>query len=181
MCHLVISKALNPGPLPLVRPPLPFPCLPPAFLGSTAVWKWEHRGPFRRSPVLLQSQYPPSLRREAGWCGKDRRACGSSLDLIARLLEYVFRMSPLAFRDSACLCEGPHHDDGCATSAVPMQWPDDVRDILALGVSACAPAGMQRWEREGPCYTERSSFCCITPGLTGPLFLFSLTKEFFFF
>lgn len=64
----------EPRALPLPKPPVLFPSLPPALLASEAIWNREHRGLYRKSPVLRYSQYPDSLERDgAGLCGKERQ------------------------------------------------------------------------------------------------------------
>lgn len=107
-----------PGPFPLPYRPLLFPSLAPGLLESIAVWKSEHGGLFRKSPVLQYSQYPQHTgerqrqRSRIVWEGE--ASVWEQFTVSMQLLTTPGICLPnvlLARRGAACLCEGPHHTE----------------------------------------------------------------------
>lgn len=154
----------------------PTSALPPALIGSLAIWKHEHRGLFR-SPVLQYSLHPHWREREAGSYGKEKQECENSLNLI---LNDSWNISPKC----------PHLHSGTLSAFVRgCTMLNDVVSVQCNNWLASWKSGLDESMfigRNAATGDGRASLYCIfqllvTPGFIGPLFLFFLTKGDFFF
>lgn len=115
-----------------------------------------HTGAFAER-VLFSSSIPSILPHgeERGRILREGQASvWDSWDLIARLLEYVPRMSPLAVRDSACLHEGLHHDEWCVIGSMPSpmtSWESWLCESMCTGRNAAIE---RQWKGLLHCVTQ---------------------------
>lgn len=172
-----------PGHLPRIGPQdpppaktsSPTPTLPPALIGSLAIWKHEHRGLFRRSPVLQYSLHPHWREREKQDPMERRNECENSLNLI---LNDSWNTSP------KCL----HLHSGTLSAFVRgCTMLNDVASVQCSNWLVSWKSGLENMfiGRNAATGDGRTSLYCIvqllvTPAFIGPLFLFFLTKGDFF-